>query len=214
MGGAFEKRPSAPRRRRTGILVSEAVLGTPFASLILWDPDFLAVTPEDLGILTVSFQDGVHAVPGVESHGERIGHTHLRADGIFPEKSGVVTRVFQNVREGDINFPQLDLVRVVMHETAIPAREQGDPGRRADRIAGIGLRKPDAAGGEAIEIGCLDRSVPVAAELVEAKIIGEDKDDVRSIPVGFVGSESYLKRARGHRDAHDNSHGDAQHVYS
>ena len=53
--------------------------------------------------------------------------------------------------------------------------------RRAERAGGIRLREPDAAGGQAIEVGRLMILAAEAGEVAPAEVVGQDQDDIRLI---------------------------------
>ena len=82
----------------------------------------------------------------------------------------------------------------------VPARHQHTSRRRANRRAGIALRKSHALLGHLIQARCLDRLLPVAAKISVAQIIGHDEDDVGLVLRG-LGRGRLLRRRSGWKQA-------------
>ena len=69
--------------------------------------------------------------------------------------------------------------------------------RRADGVAAVVAREAHALRGQAVEVGCLDFFLPVAAQLRVAQVVGEDEDDVRLGRLGLCGLGQAQQNDRG-----------------
>ena len=80
---------------------------------------------------------------------------------------------------------------------AVAARHQRTAAGRTDAAAGVGLRKRCARTGQPVDVRRLDVLVAVASQVAVAHIVGQDKDDVRTL----VGSHRLLcqQGTKGHK---------------
>ena len=138
--------------------------------------------------------------------GEGFAGTGGTADGVLAEEGGAVALAAE---DGGVSFGELGGGErsgeigdaVAAHVLA------GENGRAAAAADGGGdevVAEEDAVFGESIDVGRFDNGVAVAAEVIEALIIGLDEQDIRAVGLGgkqgCAGGDRFEKAAVGIRN--------------
>ena len=159
-------------------------------------------------LLTHARMEAVEPVPDVESAlGDARAHHALGVEaeprhplevGLhvgLPAEHGLHPEGTQVVPEGHLADPERNAVpdRAVAADVA-PGVE-AHPARPADRRLHVGAIETHPARGERVDVRGADRRVPVAAEVVEPKLVRHDEQHVhRRRPAGASGTSGALRR--------------------
>ena len=151
--------------------------------------------------------------PEITTLGELVGIDRVQRPAVRrPERAGVdladavgaVAGLAHGVDHCRQVGAQVDAIRA---DPVSPWRQSGEQRRtrwHAERVVDVGVIAVDALGGKAVEVGGPDRQpafrsqlLPIAAEMVEAVLVGHDDQEV-----GASSHSSLLWRAGAHTLAH------------
>ena len=174
------------------VLVRLAVV----VALVFGELDSVAIAPEVCRVVAVGFALVQVSEEGVEAH--VIGKPGLVAEGQAPlaEEPGGVPGVLEDLGHGEIIGLQSVTVHaagVAHHVVAdggmslVQSLHQARAGGSADRGTAVAVGQAHAAGGQGVDVRCLDQRLAEAAQIAPAQIVGHDPDDVR-----FVGHYVFL----------------------
>lgn len=149
-----------------------------------FEGDFLSVVDVGGGVVGVGDGLALPAAKFVEAVGEWVGFAWFIgvAEAPFPEGSGGVSGVFEDLGEDDFfGFEEaLGFANVATNGDFawVLAGQEDGTGWAADGIAGVVGRELDALATKAVDVGSFKFLLAIDGKVSEAEVIGEDVDDV------------------------------------